>query len=92
MRWKIYRLTNHTLREIYMGIAKDVELRKFQHSGLLSGGASTIAHWNWKRDDIRWYSYPGSYNLASKASQEAHNLEKYGNIPSGYSVFLTPGL
>jgi hypothetical protein len=92
MRWRIYRLTNNTMREIYIGIARDVELRELKHAGYIPGGAKTIAHWDWDRDDIRRYTYPQRFNSDSRASNEAHRIEKECKIPSGYSIFLTPGL
>jgi hypothetical protein len=51
-RWKVYRITNHTLGEIYVGIARDCYTRFSKHAGIISGGAITISHWNWLSDEI----------------------------------------
>lgn len=90
-RWKVYRLTNHTLQEIYVGIARDCMKRCNQHAGISAGGAKTIAHWDWAYDDIAAYTYPERFNSQKVASEFAHGTERFCRIPDGYDIFLTAG-
>ncbi len=90
-RFKVYRFTNHTRGEVYIGVARYLELRAMQHAGVLPGGAKTVAHWNWFADDIRRYTYPPRFNSRQRASAFAHAMELSGGAPPGYGVFLTPG-
>lgn len=92
LRWKVYRIVNHTLREIYIGVARDIGYRLDQHAGMLSGGGITIGHWRWGRDEIRPYTYRDRFNSRSRASEYAHYVERRCQIPPGYSVFLTGGI
>lgn len=91
-RYKVYRATNHTLGEIYVGISRDVSLRCSQHAGVSSGGAKTIEHWDWYQDDITIYTYPDRFNSSSRASEYAHDIERFCKLPAGYDVFLTCGV
>jgi len=90
-RFKVYRLTNHSRGEVYIGVARYLGLREAQHAGALPGGAKTIAHWNWLTDDIRRYTYSPRFNSRQRASDFAHAMEVSAGIPQGYVVFLTPG-
>lgn len=91
-RYKVYRATNHTLGEIYVGITRDVALRCAQHAGDCSGGAKTVEHWNWDAHYVTVYTYPERFNSRSLASLYAHDIERYCLLPDGYDMFLTCGL
>jgi predicted GIY-YIG superfamily endonuclease len=79
-------------KEIYIGVAKDVDSRILKHAGYYTGGAKTIAHWDFESDYIKRYVYPDRFNSKNRASQTAHYLEDVCNIPNGYEVFLTCGI
>jgi hypothetical protein len=91
-RYKVYRLTNHSLGETYIGVSRDIALRCSQHAGDCSGGAKSISHWNWNKDDIKVYTYPERFNYISYASEYAHDIERFCRLQEGYSVFLTRGV
>lgn len=91
-RYKVYRATNNNPSEIYTGISQDVSLRCAQHAGDCSGGAKTIEHWDWYKDNISVYNYPERFNSRSRASEYAHGIESFCRLPVGYDVFLTSGL
>jgi len=80
------------LKEIYIGVAKDVDSRILKHAGYYTGGAKTIAHWDFESNYIKRYVYPDRFNSKNRASQTAHYLEDVCNIPNGYEVFLTCGI
>ncbi len=90
-RFKIYRATNHTKAEIYIGVARDCFTRFDKHAGILAGGASCIQHWDWFSDDIATYTYPYRFNSKQQASFNAHDIERACRIPFGYEVHLTRG-
>ena len=91
-RYKVYRLTNHSLGEIYVGVTKNVESRIAKHAGYYAGGAKSIAHWDFDSDDIGRYTYPYRFNKKTKASEVAHYVEANCDIPSEYEIFLTRGI
>jgi len=90
-RYKVYRLTNHTLGEIYIGISRDTGYRIDQHAGVYAGGARTIEHWDWNSDDIAVYTYPLRFNSPFRASEYAHDSERLCRLREGYQIFLTGG-
>ena len=85
--WIVYRLVNHTKREIYYGCTKDYSDRFRQHAR-----EETIAlkHWDFDKDEVNERLV--DKNMTQReASALAHKMENQ-TPPELYSVITTCGI
>lgn len=68
---RVYRLVNHTKKEVYHGTTKNPAERIKAHC---NNNTKTIAHWDCRKDNIKgkWVS---KHTKQSNASSKAHDLE-----------------
>lgn len=87
--WSVYMLINHTKKEIYFGVSKDVADRVGQHA---QKETKAIAHWDFSKDKIETKIIHTGLTQA-EASEKAHGYEsQYENGLKGYKVIQTSGI
>ena len=87
--YKVYRGINHTKKEVYFGVAKDVKARR--DGNHCRGGTKALKHWNCEKDRIVWKEISNHYKQ-ERASQTAHALEKNYKHPQRFKNIQTSGI
>ena len=88
-RWQVYRLLNHTRREMYLGVSKDPPRRIAL--GHCVGETKALTRWNCDRDVIAADRIAG-YDCQRTASAVAHLLEDVHPAPAGWKRIRTAGI
>ena len=85
----VYRLINHSKKEIYHGIAIDPKQRYEEHS---KGNVEHTSHWDFEKDNIEDFIIHRGLK-ESDASSDAHYLESnpHSEFPT-YKFLHTAGL
>lgn len=85
----VYRLVNHDLREIYVGVSRAPVERLGAHC---AGRTKAVEHWSCDQDEIDFEVV--STGLTQRtASRVAHHIERHDPFEGfeGYKVHLTGG-
>ena len=87
--WSVYMLINHTKKEIYFGVSKDVPDRIDQHA---DNQTKALKHWDFEQDNIEVKIIHAGLTRAD-ASTKAHGYEaQYAKGIKGYKVIQTAGI
>lgn len=87
--WSVYMLINHTKKEIYFGVSKDVADRIGQHA---DKDTKTLKHWAFTKDSIETQVIQTGLTQEI-ASAKAHRYESQLSAGTkGYKVIQTSGI
>ena len=89
--YKVYRLTNHTKREVYHGVTKYSAHERLDSSHCV-GKTKALSHWDCERDDIHAETLADGMTQ-QQASAMAHDRERSycQRATSGYDCIKTSG-
>lgn len=85
----LYRLVNHTRREVYHGIAIDPTDRFVAHC---IGKTKALSKWRCDMHHIEHHTWNGRPLPQTRASQLSHHHERTSIEYPGYKLILTRGI